>query len=368
MIYYIVAFALSLALCEYMGTPKCSVNGVRTKRFQNLQTVCVVLLPLIFLALFRWNVGADSVYGQSYSDSYHAAADGINKRDFEIGFYWFMRLFAELEIPFFWFLFAHGCLFFGFVVYAIHKGSVWGIWSVALFFLLTVYFDSYSSLRQSLAEAICLVGWAKMGADRNGMRKDISIIALFLVASLFHNTGLMNIPIYLLCKLRFRKREDILILAIVAIMLTPLLQRILPMLMNYFTPDDKYSTLGLSRINMLVTGLFFFVSWLFYDEISCGSENGFMYANQSLYIFILILNSGAMFLPYRVYDMLKIGYIMIVPQIVSNIKNNKSRFLIGALFAGICVAMYMNFVSQPGSPYSSYQSAFSDWWNIINLP
>lgn len=368
MAYYIGAFVLSLALCEYMGTPMYSIHGVRTKRFQKLQTVCVVLLPLIILALFRWNVGADSVYGQSYSDSYHAAADGNNKRDFEIGFFWFMRLFAELKIPFFWFLFAHGCLFFAFVTYAIYRGSSWTTWSVAIFFLLTVYFDSYSSLRQSLAEAICLVGWAKMGTDRNGIRKDLSIITLFCVSSLFHNTGLMNIPVYLLCKLRFRKREDVLILAIVAVMLTPLLQKILPTLMNYFTPDGKYSTLGLSRINMLVTGLFFFASWLFYEEICCGSENGFMYINQSLFIFVLILNSGAMFLPYRVYDMLKIGYIMIIPQIVGNIKNDKSRFLIGTLFAGVCLLLYINFATQPGSPYSSYQSAFSDWWNIIKLP
>lgn len=368
MIYYAIAFALTMLLCRWQGTPHITNSGVSVNGFSQVKKTVVVMLPLILLALFRWNVGADSVYGQSYWEAYHHSADGLNPRNIEPGFYWFMRFFAELEVPFFWFLFAHGVFFFSLVCYAIYKGSGWGTWSVALFFLLTVYFDSYSSLRQSLAEAICLVGWALMGSERNSLKKDVSIVALFLFSTLFHSTGWLNIPIYLLCKLRFRRRADVLIFALVAVMMTPVLQKIIPIVMKALSSNDAYTTLGLARINIAVTGLFFFITWLFYDEMERSNANGYMYVNQALFIFILILNSGAMYLPYRVYDMLKIGYVFIIPQVLGSITSNKNRFLIQIAFAGVCIATFANFVMQPGNPYVQYQSSLSDFWNIVNLP
>lgn len=368
MVYYAIAFALTMLLCRWQGTSYITNRGVRVNSFSQLKKAIVAMLPLILLALFRWNVGVDSVYGSSYWEAYHAAADGINKRDLEIGFYWFMRLFAELKIPFFWFLFAHGVAFFALTSYAIHKGSAWGIWSVVVFFLLTVYFDSYSSLRQSLAESICLIGWALMGTERSSLKKDISILLLFFVSTLFHSTGWLNIPIYLLCKLRFKRRGDVLIFAVVAVAMTPFLQKIIPIVMDALSTNEAYTTRGLARINIAVSGLFFALAWLFYDEIDAGSANGYMYVNQALYIFILILNSGAMYLPFRVYDMLRIGYVFIIPQVLRNIVDSKSRFLTELVFAFVALAVFVNFITLPGSPYINYQSVFSDWWNIINLP
>lgn len=368
MVYYAIAFVFTLVLSSQVAKPQYSMCGVRINKFLKLKIAWIALLPLIFLALFRWNVGADSVYGSSYWEAYHYAADGINNRGLEEGFYWFMRIFAELEIPFFWFLFAHGLVFFTCIAFALQKGSTWGTWSVALFFLLTVYFDSYSSLRQSLAEAICLIGWAKMGVEREGWKKDVSIIALFLVASLFHNTGLLNIPIYFLCKFRFRRQADVLIFALIAVAMTPVLQKVIPIVMSALSTNDTYTTLGLARINIAVTALFFLISWLFYNEVNSNSQYGYMYVNQSLVIFIMILNSGAMFLPYRVYDMLKIGYMFIIPQVIGSVREDRNRFLVQVAFAGVCIATFVNFVIQPNNIYMDYQTALADWWNIINLP
>lgn len=132
--------------------------------------------------------------------------------------------------------------------------------------------------------------------------------------------------------------------------------------------NEAYKTLGLARINIAVTGLFFFIAWMFYDEIDSYNTSGYMYVNQALFIFILILNSGAMYLPYRVYDMLKIGYIFIIPQVLASISDWKSRFFVQLGFAGVCIATFLIFITLPGSPYANYQSALPDFWNIINLP
>lgn len=367
MIYYACSFALTLLLAIRFEK---SQNAVRLKApgASYNRKVWFSLLPLIFLALFRWNVGADSLYQASYWQAYHQSVLGLNERNFEPGFFWFMRLFAELKTPFFWFLFVHGVFFFACSSYAIRRGSPNVTWSIAIFFLLSMYFDSYSSLRQSLAEAICLIGWAKMGIDCTSWKKDVSILALFLIATLFHSTALLNIPIYILCKFQFRNRSSVLLFAVVAIGMSPLLQKILPSVMSSITNGAAYTTVGLARINLAVTGLFFALVWIFYDEIVSHCPNGYMYVNQALFSFILMLNSGAMYLPYRVYDMIKIGYVFIVPTLICSISDARSRILIQLLLACVCVALFANFITYPTNPYIHYQSALSNWWHIIALP
>ena len=68
---------------------------------------------------------------------------------------------------------------------------------------------------------------------------------------------------------------------------------------------SKYSPVGLARINALMTGVLAIVCWYFYEEISTVDENAYMYVNLSIAIFVMILNSNVMPLPYRVFDMLK---------------------------------------------------------------
>lgn len=367
MVYYVIAIALTMILSARLATTQYSAYGIKLHTFPRVKTVWLVLLPLIFLALFRWNVGVDSAYKYSYWISYHNSADGINDRNFEPAFYWFMKVFAELEIPYFWFLFAHGLFFFSCVCYAMHRGIVSANWSIAVFFALTVYFDSYSSLRQSLAEAISLIGWALIDSDQLQKKKDRKILGLFLISGLFHKMGWINIPIYLICKLRFRDRNNILFFAIVAVACTPILQKILPVAMSMFSKE--YPTGSLARINMLVTCVLFLLSWVFSDEICKSSSNGYMYINHALCIFILILNSGALYLPYRVYDMLKIGYIFVIPRIVTNITDHRFRFLV-KLFIGIMLTvLFMNYAThEANAVYMDYETIFPDLWRIINLP
>lgn len=367
MIYYATAFALTLLLCKLLAVPQVAAGGVRVNTFPKVRTVLLAMLPLIFLALFRWNVGADSVYGSSYWEAFHLSVEGLNPREFEPGFFWFMRFFAELEVPYFWFLFAHGLVFFTCVCYAIQRGTVAAHWSVAVFFALTVYFDSYSSLRQSLAESVSLIGWAMMGYKQAGRKKDLTILGLFFLSGFLHKLGWLNIPIYLICKLHFRDRTNILVFALIAVACTPILQKILPVIMRAFT--EGYVTIGVARINMAVSCVLFLLTWLFSDEICYSSKYGYMYINQALCIFILILNSGAMFLPYRVYDMLKIGYIFIIPHIVTSILDHRYRFLI-KLFIGLMLsALFINYATHEANEiYMDYETVFSDFWNIIHLP
>ena len=366
MIYYALAMAATLILCYYHTTTYSLANGAVAKSFSSLKATFIVLLPLLFILAFRWNVGADSLYKSSYWEAYHASMDSVNSRDFELGFFWFMRLLAVLELPYFWFLFVHALLFMSFIIYAFYKGSVSTGWSILVFFLLAVYFDCFSSLRQSLAEALSLVAWANMGYIKKTRQKDLGIVLLFLIASMFHSTALINIPVYLISRLHF-SRDGLLKISIYSILAYPVLQALLRFSMKLIS-GDAYTFMGVARINAIMTFIIASVCWYFYDEISALDDNAYMYVNQAILIFILILNSGAMYLPFRVFDMLKIGYIFIIPYLLRAIPNKRFRLLGQCTALLIFGAWFFNFFYLQDSFVANYQMVFSDWQTIIHLP
>lgn len=366
MIYYAVALTVTLLLSYYNTTVYSLSDRGQLRGYRNGWTAFLVLLPLTLVLVFRWNVGVDSLYQGSYWHSYHASVVGENPKDFEWGFFIIMSLFAKLEVPYFWFLFALGLSFMGISAYAIARGSFWGRWSILVFFLLVVYFDGFSSLRQSLAEAISMVAWANMAYQPPTRKKHARIILLFLIASLLHSISLMNIPVYLLCCVRF-SRSTLLKVLIAAVILSPVIQAVLRLFMTLLA-DDMYSFVGVARINALMSGVIAIICWYFYDEISALDENSYMHVNQAVGIFVLIMNSGAMYLPFRVFDMLKIGYVFIIPCLLRSIRSERIRLFIEFVVLATFVAWFFNFFFIQDCFAANYQTAFSDWSNIIQLP
>lgn len=366
MTYYAVAMALTLVLSYCATTVYAMPNGGQLRGVKNGWIAFLVFLPLTFLLVFRWDVGVDSLYQGSYWGAYHASVLGENPESFEWGFFMLMRLFAELEVPFFWFLFALGLAFMGITAFAISRGTYWIRWSVLVFFLLAVYFDGFSSLRQSLAEAVCLVGWAGMAYEPPSRKKHARIILIFLAAALLHSIALMNIPVYLLCCVRF-SRGTLLKVLVAAVILSPVLSAALRFCMTLIA-GDEYTYMGVARINALMAGVLAVVCWYFYDEISALDENSYMFVNQAVGIFVLIMNSGAMYLPFRVFDMLKIGYIFIVPCLLRSIRSNKTRLFTGGVVLATFGAWFINYFFLQDSFAANYQWAFTNWSNIIRLP
>lgn len=366
MIYYFPAMVATMLLCRFQTMSIRLANGIKVRRFLNWKKAFWVLLPLTFLAVFRWNVGADSLYGSSYWAAYQESALGFNSRGFESGFYWFMRLFSRFEVPFYWFLFVLAFLFMLCISAAISKGSVWPGWSILLFFLLAFYFDCYSSLRQSLAEAICLIAWAKMGYDPSAKQKKGIILLLFVFAGLFHKTAWMNIPIYLLCRIRLNQK-DLLKFVIAAIAFSPVLQIVIRFVMERLT-SGNYEYMGVARINAIIAGGIAVLCWYFYNGICAVNKNAYMYVNQAIFIYILILNSGAMFLPFRVFDMLKIGYVFIIPYLLCGIRKSRIRLAVELVMILIFGVWFLNFYFIQDSFVANYQMVFQDWNYIIHLP
>lgn len=365
MIYYAVAMTVTLLLSHFNTTVYPLSETASARAFRNGRVAFLVLLPLTLIAILRWNVGVDTLYGYTYWDSYQKSADWNNIRDFEGGFFLLSGILANLGVSYWGYLAIMSLIFMSCVSYSIAKGSVWTTWSILVFFFLYIYFDSFNSLRQTVAEGISMIAWAKMGHQKPSQKKDLQILGLFLLATTFHTIALLNIPIYLICKIKFN-RNNLIRFAGLAVLATPVLQVALSSIMQ-LVAGDEYSFVGFALINAVMTGVLFLMCWYFYDNICALGPYTYSYANLSLCIFILILNSGALYLPYRVFDMLKIGYIFIVPYILKGLTKPGVRICMKIILLIIMSAWFFNAFFLQDSAYVPYQTIFIDPLVIIKL-
>lgn len=366
MIYYAPAIAMSLIMAYFFSTEYELPAGVKVKILRNFRIAFLVLLPLAFVAAFRWDVGIDSVYGYNYWDSYQNAALGENVRDFEPLFFLLMYIPSKLGLPYFWFLFIHCVVFFGCVSYALSKGSVSPLWSILIFFLLYVFFDCFSALRQAIAEGIAMIAIAMIGYMPPSKKKDIIITVLLLVATGFHIIAIIYIPVYFISKIRF-SRNGLLKFLVISVLLYPVIQilfRFLTKLMN----EDGYQENGIALINLLMSLGILVICWYFYDSISSLDENAYIYINISLFIFVFMLNSGALVLAFRYFDMLKISYMFIIPYLIKGIPNARLRLAISAILLIVFSIWFINSFFIQTSFADDYHFVFDNWEKYSTLP
>lgn len=364
---YYIALGIMLVLSGFTAQTKPDYTiGITTRRTKSFGNAFLLLLPLTFLIVFRWNVGYDSAYGQSYTIAYHEAARGINSRNFEPGFYWLARVFASIGVPFFWFLFAQALFFMICVTYGINKGSVAPVVSILIFFFVQVYFDAYSALRQAIAEGLGIVVFAKLGSERQTKERDLICLLLIALATLFHLISMIYFGIFLLGRMRFNKKTYISI-AVVGTIAYPIIQVILRYLMQLIT-GGRYSYSGFAFSYAVLAGVILLVCIINYDIIIEMNHQAYFYANVALINFILMLNSNALMLPFRVFDAIKIGYIFIVPYIFKSCRKPIDKIVYQLIVMGLLGLWFYNSFYMNDNVMTNYQSVFPVWSTATTLP
>lgn len=364
---YYIAIGLVAVLSYFLSdtTEDYELRVIKTTP-KSFASSFIILLPLTFLLLFRWNVGYDSTYGQSYSTAYSASAEGLNIYDFETGFYLLCSFLSKLGIPYFWFLFFLGLVFMLCVTYGIAKASVSPFLSVFVFLFMMVYFDAYAALRQAVVEGIAIAVFADVFTNPRTRKKDITFVLIFLFASLFHTIALIYLLLYAVCCIHI-ERKTLMIFAVTSVLLYPITQIILKTVMSV-AMGDEYSFKGFASSYAIFTLVILVMCINNYDTICAMSPRGSAMVNYSLISFILMFNSGALMLPFRFFDALKIGYIFIVPYVISSTKKQYERVLFYIVIFALIGIWYFNAMYIQKNIFVQYQFVFPEWSTATKLP
>lgn len=326
----------------------------------------IILLPLTFLLVFRWNVGVDSVYGSTYNTAYLASAEGLNIYDFEFGYYLLNSLFSKLSVPFFWFLFFLGFVFMLCVSYGISKASISPFLSTAVFVFLMIYFDAFSALRQGIVEGIAIAFFANVFTKPGTRKMDIACVIIFLLASLIHSISLIYLLVYAVCRVRI-ERKTFIILAVSLVLLYPVTQIVLRTVMNAAV-GDEYTFKGFASSYALFTLVILALCINNFDTICKMSPGGTAVVNYSLVAFVFMFNSGALMLPFRFFDALKIGYVFIVPYVIRSTKKQHERILFYFVIFALLGIWFFNAIYLQESVFVQYNFVFPEWSTATKLP
>lgn len=198
----------------YLSSLFARVN-IKTKQFEedpktyNNIFIFIALSSLILVAGLRYYVGTD--YG-TYRGIYSNAPNVIlNKETSEIGFIILCKFLHYITSdPQIMFLVTSIITYTCIVITLKNKSNVFEL-SMYLFITTYMYYSSLNVLRQWIASAIIFTG-IQFLIDRNWKKYFLIVI----IASLFHTSALIMIPIYFIVNHKFISKKNLIIISVFA--------------------------------------------------------------------------------------------------------------------------------------------------------
>lgn len=305
-------------------------------------------LLMLMLALRHQSMGVDLGYGGVYygylgsfskisSYSWNEVIDLPSFLNYEKGYVLFNKAISVISKDPQWLLICCSLVSLAPICLLIYKYSVNCRFSIFVFMALPCFQVFYSALRQGIAIGICCYAMYCL-QERKKWRFILSVI----VASLFHASAIIFLVAYPLYYLRVEKKNryySILLLPVLFLFRKPLFV----VFSRLFKDQATITSTGAGTLFLIFTIVYCFCT-VFIDETDEKSA-GFL----NLFYFACVCQSfsGLYQLAIRIGYYFMIGLVVALPNIVSNIKNKRTKTIsyIGIQSAFIVYGLYAIFNS-----------------------
>lgn len=276
----------------------------------------ISFFALFLLSGFRFNVGTDYL-------PYIKWFEGINsggKTYFEPGFT-YLNKFIGFYTTKAQFVFIISSLITLLLIYAaIRKSSRYAALSVFLFCSMSFIFYSFNTTRQFIAIGISLFAWRYL-VERDVLKYAASIA----LASMFHKTALLLIPVYFVINYRFKKTHYYIISAIAFASVRVqdlILKYVLDLYPVYANNDFILKRSAPSEIFILSTIFLGLLAIFLLKTNMISRDDPEIRISVNLIFFTGLAHTALLWVPSinRLSLYLDITYILIIPLLISKIK------------------------------------------------
>ena len=313
------------------GVRQTNIYGTSSEENQELVNricFCGLFLLLFLLSAMRYMTGHD--YSTYVTISHDIAHGGYSVT--ELGFKAIVLfVYKVLNSENFLVVFAvFGAVMVLFFLFGIYKQSRDFGLTFFLYMAFGLYFQSFSTVRYYLAISVIFVSIGFFAE-----KAYIKGILFVLIASLFHKSALIVIPVYFLAGFKWKKIH---VIAVTILASTGLvfheyyLDLMLKLYPSYLMSGEYVGTGGLSIINVArslavcILGLYFWKDTVSENE-KYGNENRFyFYLNYASLLYFLFFS----FVPYgsRIGYYMNISHILYLPSIIRDIKDEKKKRIV----------------------------------------
>lgn len=208
--------------------------------------------------------------------------------------------------------------------------------SLFYFTALGFYVLSFNLVRQSIAIAICFFALRYMFN-----RKIFKYIVTILIASLFHMTALIMIPMYWIANLQFNKKQLLSILVIFSfsgILFNPIFNyftSIIPQYRMYSSYGDAFAGIG----TYIVDGIYMIlIIFIIFNKNRMINENKNIIINLITFSTFFIMLSMQNILFARLIYYWLIPIILILPEVITTVKKQYRNTI--QLFMIVCFLVF----------------------------
>lgn len=368
MLYYIFTFiftyfALIFVKPSYNRYYISCLSNASTKQTRNLHfkyIICLILVSLFFSILggIRYDVGTDYMY--TYYPNFYKILAG-SKEYSEFGFYLINKFIQLFTTDVTWLFILTSFLYSILILNVIIKYSKNYFVSMVVLFLSCIYFFSLNNVRQAIAAAILLNGIPYIIE-----KKFIKFLILILLASIFHYSCVVLIPVYFFINFKFIKKNYMIIILSIILLSKPLSDLLILILSHtkyaYFF-NSHYANGKVTYVNIIYGAILLLISvvilykrrltdnfaWL----LLCVQFFNFWMYFLSFYIPVSEMIS-------RIAYYFWIYQIILIPYLISVKKKNEIKII---LFGGYTIIYFVYFyyyiIMQGYYKVLPYQSIFS---------
>lgn len=277
-------------------------------------------LILFLLSAFRYGIGVD--YLKIYVKIFNLLAQG-NDYDWDIGAIIICKIIQIFSQDYVYFFVITSFITLFLLFKAIVKYFELSPICLLLFVISGEYIASFNIVRQYLALAIFVYGIQYI--LKNDIKKYILTI---VIATLFHSSAIILLPIYFLNKIKIKRLYQWYILLII-IIISPLLSKIFYTLLslskyNVYMSREAYSTADPTYSELITFSIVYIIAMFFYN--TCKNDEKYnLFLNMLLVGLCIALLSFKIILAYRIILYFKIISVFMCVRILEllKIKNNK---------------------------------------------
>lgn len=313
-IYFLVAI--------FSGSMMFLSNKILQKTGKNF-FVILSFLPFFCITAFRYGIGYD--YLNIYTKIFNSIINGA-ATNWEPAIVLICKLIGKFSSDPFYFFFITSLITCIFIYKAILKNSLIPWLSLILFIVSGLYMDSMNAVRQYIAISIFAYSF-KFIEEQNLKKYIISII----VATLFHSSAIMLLPIYFFCNLKLTPKKKFWVCVFIIILL-PLFNIVFMTIISHtkyaFYISSVYGKANPTYSELLVSSILFFISTILYKKNKDDNRYN-IYYNLTFLFFIMGILSFKILLAYRVIMYFKISLIFMVPLILKSVKKGGNRLFVG---------------------------------------
>lgn len=330
---------------------KSCYGKINVKSLKKAGLFLVTFGPCILLSGLRYGIANDyiKIYERGF---YEIANDRIIVTEFEIGFNFLVKLCSKIvSKPWFMFLVV-SIITIVFFVKGFERSKYFTL-SVLLFFVQGIYFDSFNGIRQYIVVAIFI--YAYRFIEENSFKK---YLLTMLVASLFHISALITIPLYFIKKEKVNYVLFGVVMCGMFVFKNKLLELFLK-LMTLLPKSNSYIEKGtyINYISTNLSGLLIsagvLVLYLYVYRKIGYQQVGIFQLNMAYLGLVFAICSIFLPLMDRFLYFTKAYYLISVPYALSLIDNKKERVTITIFFVTSILALNV------------YGIVWNDWYGII---